>query len=269
MSLEDALRELYAVAPDAFMAKRTELVAAAKAAGDTEGAQTLGKARKPTVAAWVVNALVLQDPSVTDQLRDLGDRLRAAQGRLDAGELRALSGERNRLVSQLCRRALELSGRRDPPAALNDDVRGTFDAALADPDVAQRLGRLQHAEQWSGFGFGPGGSPELTLLPGGGAGTPRKAPAKETAAQRRRRTRLLEAAQEAFDRADAEVADLERGIASEEQRVADLEREFARARGELDSAKGQLGRSRRDLTRLKKRRQQARRELDKAERGAE
>ncbi|HEU5266271.1 MAG TPA: hypothetical protein VFU35_06205, partial [Jatrophihabitans sp.] len=178
-----------------------------------------------------------------------------------------LSGERNRLVSQVCRRALALAGRREPPAALNDEVRGTFDAAVADPDVAQRLGLLQHAEQWSGFGFGPGGAPQLTLVPGDERESQPPPGRKETAAQRRQRKRRIEAAQDAYDRAEAEVAALQQGVASEEKRVAELERELARVRGELDSAKGQLGQSRLDLSRMKKRRQQARRELDKAERG--
>ncbi|MHC9292986.1 hypothetical protein ACRCUN_10990 [Mycobacterium sp. LTG2003] len=41
---------------------------------------------------------------------------------------------------------------REPTAALRDDVTGTLQAAVADPEVAARLGRLSKAEEWSGFG---------------------------------------------------------------------------------------------------------------------
>ena len=40
----------------------------------------------------------------------------------------------------------------NPTAALRDDVTDTLQAAIADPDVAARLGRLEKAERWSGFG---------------------------------------------------------------------------------------------------------------------
>jgi hypothetical protein len=38
-----------------------------------------------------------------------------------------------------------------PSAALRDDVADTLQAAIADPNVTARLGRLTKAERWSGF----------------------------------------------------------------------------------------------------------------------
>lgn len=270
--LADALAELYAVPPEQFVAKRAELVMRLTKAGENEIAGAIRPARKPTVAAWIVNNLIAHEPGIPDKLAQLGARLHAAQDALDADQLRALSGDRRQLVSQLCRRAFELAQRRDPPATLLDEVRGTFDAAVADPDVVARLGRLVRAEQWSGFGFGADGLPQLTLVRGGGesadeqpAAAKKTAP-KETAAQRRQRLRRIQAAQHEFDQADADVMGLQKGVADEEERVARLEAELTRVRGDLDFAKEQLTQARTDLARMKKRRQQARRDLDRAER---
>lgn len=52
MTVED----LYGVPPEDFLARRKELVAAAKKRGDAEAAASIGAARRPTTAAWVVNA---------------------------------------------------------------------------------------------------------------------------------------------------------------------------------------------------------------------
>ncbi len=272
-ALADALDELYRVPPDAFIAKRSEIADRLKQAGETTSAAAVRQARKPTVAAWIVNTLVLEDRAVAEQLAELGGRLRAAQDALDADELRALSTERQRLVAGLAQRAVKLADRRDPPAALLDDVRGTLSAALADADIAANLGHLTKAEQYSGFGFAAGsadGAPQLTLVRGGASGGDEQPAApKETAAQRRRRQRVVQAAQDEFDRTDAEVTDLQATVTDAERQVKDLERKLSRMRGELDETKERLAQARHELTGRKKDRQQARRKLDRAERGAD
>jgi hypothetical protein len=232
VAIKEALDELYGVTPDQFIAKRKELVAALKALPDPETASAVSQSRKPTVAAWIVNSLSLQDPTVAEQLYGLGNRLRAAQEALDADELRTLSNERHRLISEISRRALALTGRRNASVTLHDEVRATFNAAVADPHIARHLGHLARAEEWSGFGFGPDSGPQLTLVLGGRDGEaalaapPRPAPPKETAAQRRRRQRIVSAAQDEFDQADANVAELQQTLAGQEKRVALLEREL-------------------------------------------
>ena len=45
-----------------------------------------------------------------------------------------------------------MSNIRSPTGALRGDVTDTLHAAIADPDVRSRLGRLAKAEHWSGFG---------------------------------------------------------------------------------------------------------------------
>ncbi len=124
----------------------------AKQRGDTDAAKQITGARKPTTAAWVVNRLVHADDAVRRRLTDLGERLRAAHAAMDGETIRALSAEQRRLVEDLARAGFEEAEIAEPTAALRDDVTGTLQAAVADPDVAARLGRLTKAEQWSGFG---------------------------------------------------------------------------------------------------------------------
>jgi hypothetical protein len=276
--IDDAARELYAVAPDDFISRRAELVEAARKK-DAAAANAIGKLRKPTVGAWLVNALVLGDVSIVDTLTDLGDRMRTAQDALDAGKLRELSNERRKIVDELTTKAFRKADRKQPPAALRDEVSGTFDAAIADPDVAQRLGMLQRAEQWSGFGFLPsGGAPQLTVVRGG-KDQPRKdqprkaakqAPAKPkiTAGQKRRLERALATAQRAFEDADAafdEAQTTERDLTQELKRLA---KQLRKLQDRVDDARAELEQARKDVTSTRARRREARSALDKAEREA-
>src|SRR6202048_3076013 len=151
-AMADELDELYEVRQDEFTALRTKLAAAAKQRGDSDTAKQISAARKPTTAAWVVNRLALRDRDIRTRLAGLGERLKDAHSAMDGDRIRALSAEQRRLVDDVARAAFEEAELADPSAALRDDVTGTMQAAIADPDVAARLGRLTKAERWSGFG---------------------------------------------------------------------------------------------------------------------
>jgi hypothetical protein len=150
--VDDDIDALYAVSPDQFTATRKELAAAAKKRGDAEGAKRIAASRRPTVAAWVVNVLVRADGTARTRLGDLSERLRTAHASMDGTRIRELSREQRALVDQLVRTAFAAAELTQPSAALRDDVVGTLQAAVADPDVAARLGRLERAERWAGFG---------------------------------------------------------------------------------------------------------------------
>ena len=122
-----------------------------KKRGDAEAAKRIGAARRPTTAAWVVNALVAADGPPRSRLRDLGEQLRAAHAAMDGAEIRELSAAQRKLVDELVRTGFAAAGMSQPSAALRDDVVGTLQAAVADPDVAARLGPLEKAERWSGL----------------------------------------------------------------------------------------------------------------------
>src|SRR5262245_53216861 len=103
----DELDELYGVRPEEFTALRTELAAAAKKRGDAEAAKRISSARRPTVAAWVVNLLAHTNADAKDSLDDLRERLRAAHAAMDGAAIRELSAEQRSLVDQLARAAFE------------------------------------------------------------------------------------------------------------------------------------------------------------------
>jgi hypothetical protein len=166
----DFVSDLYALPPEQFIAARDEAVKQAKAAGDRRLAAEIGKLRRPTVAAWVVNRLAQERPEMVEELLDLGEALRSAQRNLRGEELRELSLQRRALVSALAREAVVLARRehrRDNlPVA---EVEATLTAALADPDVAEmvRTGQLTRTVEYTGFGETP--RPRLRLLQGGSA----------------------------------------------------------------------------------------------------
>src|SRR6202040_1762941 len=90
--LADAKAELYQGDPEEFMARRGELVAQAREAGETAAAKQIGALRKPTRSAWVVNRLVRADPEVTSRLAALAAELH--EGGLDGGRIRELTAAR-------------------------------------------------------------------------------------------------------------------------------------------------------------------------------
>ena len=160
--LPEAVAELYASGPDEFIKRRGELAARARAVGQAAQAKQIAGLRKPTRSAWIINQLIRSDPSVGAQLADLGEQLRAAQSSLDGAAIRDLSLQRRQLIDALARQAFAVAGQPSPPAAIRDEVTATLGAALADPQVADRvragtLDRAAHAEGFGGEGFGGSG----------------------------------------------------------------------------------------------------------------
>lgn len=241
---DDALDELYAAKLEDFTALRTKLAGEAKKRGDADAAKRISAARKPTTAAWVVNRLALGDEDVTQRLKGLGERLRDAHAAMDGERIRELSGEQRRLVNDLARTAFEEAELKRPTGALHDDVTGTLQAAIADPHVADRLGRLTKAEEWSGFG--EFGDTAIVFSP-----TTKRKPKREPEAE------PAEPRDEGRDGKDAE-ASRRRQQARAELAAAE------RARSEADDALSEL---QSDLAAARLRHQDARRRLQEAERG--
>lgn len=228
-AVEAALDELYTARPEDFTALRTTLAAAAKKSGDADAARRIAGSRKPTAAAWVVNACALQG-TARKELTDLGSRLREAHAAMDGEAIRALTAEQRKLVEELTRTALRNSGLPSPSGALRDDVTATWQAAVADPDVAARLGRLAKAEQWSGFGdFGftaaVGPAPRAKA-------EPEKAEPKEAAPDRR----AIAAAERAKADADAALTELQADLATARMKHQDAQRRLAAAEEALKAA---------------------------------
>ncbi|WP_066912864.1 hypothetical protein [Mycobacterium interjectum] len=190
---DDELDSLYCAEPGAFTALRTKLVAEAKERGDAAAAERIAAARKPTTAAWIVNRLALRRTDATKRLSDLGDRLRAAHAEMAGERIRGLSAEQHKLIDELTRAALQTADVTRPSASVREDVTGTLQAAVADPDVTRRLGRLTKPERWSGFGVGDAG--------------PASTPAKRSSTAAQRRLDKLKAAINDAEREKAEAGD--------------------------------------------------------------
>ncbi|OBG23844.1 hypothetical protein A5765_18225 [Mycolicibacterium celeriflavum] len=244
---DDALDELYAAKPEEFTALRTRLAGEAKKSGDSDAATRVSAARKPTTAAWVVNRLALGDEDVKRRLKDLGERLRDAHAAMDGERIRELSAEQRRLVNDLTRTAFEEAELKSPAGALRDDVTGTLQAAVADPDVADRLGRLTKAEEWSGFG--EFGDTATVVSPTARRKPERKSdpePAtkaeprddKDAAARRERQQAraALAAAEHAKAEADDALSELQSDLATARLRHQDAKRRWQEAERALAAA---------------------------------
>jgi hypothetical protein len=247
IGLEDDLDDLYGVPPEEFLARRKELAAAVKKRGDADEAKLIGAARRPTAAAWVVNLLVRRDPTARPRLKELTESLKAAHAAMDGPRIRELTGVQRKLIDGLVRAGLAAAGYADPPAALRNDVTDTLQAAIADPDVAARLGRLEKAERWSGFGeFGSattvGPVPKATTK-----SQPKTAP--ETGLERSEQAAEAEVAaaeaRVASARANSEAAEQVHAAATEvlsarTAKVATARRRYEKLLETLNAAEGEL-----------------------------
>ncbi len=227
--MADELDDLYEVKPEEFTALRTKLSAAAKQRGDADTAKQIAAARRPTTAAWVVNRLALRDQDIRTRLAGLGERLKDAHTAMDGEAIRALSAEQRRLVDDVARAAFEEAELADPTAALRDDVMATLQAAIADPDVASRLGRLTKAERWSGFGeFGD----TAMVFTATRKATSRKEPAEQPQRDDKRDDKR--------EKARAAVAAAERAKAEADAALTELQSDLATARMRRDDARRRL-----------------------------
>src|SRR5690242_3413935 len=159
-TLDDVAQTLYGLHPDAFVPARDDAVAEARQAGDRDLARAIARLRRPTRAAWLANLLARERPEQLDGLLALADDLASAQRTLDGSALRALSAQRNRLVTAMAREGGRLAAQAGDSAteSVVRDLAGILDAALADPAVADevRSGRLTRTVSYSGFGLSPG-----------------------------------------------------------------------------------------------------------------
>jgi len=248
--LAEAEAELYADDPDGFTARRAELAEHARDAGEPGVAKKITALRKPTRSAWVVNRLVRSDPKVRSRLDRLAADLREASG---GSRLRELTAARSSLVDELTRVALEALPA--PPAALREEVTATFDAAIADPEVAASLGTLVRAARYAGFG---GFAPADGTAPPAPVPKKTKAPAEPAAEREARRQERIKEAERALADADRDLEsaaaterDLEDSVRDTEAQLADLRQRLAEARRRSYRAESRQQRAAGQLSRLK------------------
>lgn len=266
----EVLRELYAEPPERFVAARDAAVAAARAEGDRALATAIGRLRKPTVGAWLVNLLAWHAPDDLAALYAVGDELRAAQRDLRGGDLRELSARRRSVVADLVARSRELAARARPgDAALPwDEVTASLNAVLSDVDTAEqvRQGRLVRTTAYAGFGepdvawaAAPAAPPRN---PARDADRPKRAAAREAErtaqAELRAARRDEERARGAYDDAAGAEDAARARLADVEAALAELRERKATAQAELNDRRAERQAAQRALTAATRRLQRAR-----------
>lgn len=250
---------LYGLPLGEFTAARDDYVKAARAEGDRELSRTIGKLRRPTAAAWLVNQLAREQPAELATLADLGSRLRAAHHDVDGAAIRGLSRERHSVLGILVSGARDV-GRRDGQPVSESVVReleDMFTAALADADAARALtgGRLSSAKDLvAGVAGWPAADPAARAVtplaakagrsgepekPGGQDATAGDGPAKvaDLAEARRNKARAeLERMDADLAEAEAATGDAQRAADTATDTETDARQAVTRLRTELSNA---------------------------------
>jgi hypothetical protein len=258
VDLESVAQQLYGGSPDDFVERRKALAAEARAAKDRALATAIGKLRRPTRSAWLVNLYAREAPEELAALLELGAALQAAQEQLSAPDLRRLSTERQKTLAAATQRAAALGEVHGYSAteAVRQEVTQTLQAALADPAVAEqvRTGTVVEAQAYGGFGvFGlaPAASPEPAPTTQEPQPTEPDEPEDESAQRRTEAEQRLNEAEAALAAA-ADEADRATEHADElADRVETLRAALSEAEGDESEARQQARTARRkagDLT---------------------
>jgi hypothetical protein len=272
----DAVAEqLYGLPLDEFSSARDEYVRQAREQHNAALARELGKLRKPTQSAWLLNLLWRNQREVMEQLFELASELSQAQAEAAGSALRELSAQRRQIENALLRQAVTLA--EQAGVRVSDGVareaQETLSAALAIPEVADevRSGRLVKPTSYAGFGAAAAG--------GGGHGraaTPRE-PIDLAAAQRARavqadrrsaedagKTGTPDEAPEPDDaaRRRAEVEAAAARAREEEERRRAAQRRLDEARATLTMAEAEVSRGSRALAEAEQREADRRQQLE-------
>lgn len=235
---ERTIESLYELALDEFNKAREELARRLKAAGHTEAAGEVRRARKPTLPAWTANQVVRKAPVEWERLRRAVRELREKQGkRTSAEDLRdAIRAQRE--VLKACERqaALLLTKHGHPasPALLQTVVYTLL--ALAHGAPGATPGRLGRPLEPPGFEVLAG-----VALP---AASSNEESAKGLGKSRGMvddsRKATLKAAQIRREKAKAGVLEARARLTAEDKRVKDLEKQLEAARRARDQARRDL-----------------------------
>ncbi len=165
--LDDAVDELYLLAPEDFVGRRDDLAKQARSGGDRKLAAAVRRLKRPTTSAWALNLLSREEPDLVGQLLELGEALRQAQSGLDGAAVRELDKQRRAVVGAMARRAGALAADRGHrlDAELSRQVEQSLGAALSDPDAGTAVTSGQLTRPVSVVGFGVEVDPDAVAVP--------------------------------------------------------------------------------------------------------
>jgi len=228
LTVEDALDDLYGAPLEDFVAERKRL--AKKLDGDE--AKTLAQARKPNVAAWVLNQLARRERRDVDLLLDAGHRLRQAQAGVLRGAEKAAFDDARRKESDALKRLTKAAERllRDARGTVGASVLSQIDeglrAAAINEEGRELLARGRFVEPPQSTGFDAFAGIEVPApkpKPKPPAAKKRNAQeVREAAAALRELEQRLRAAERVAKKARAEADALADEVAAAERRLREL-----------------------------------------------
>jgi hypothetical protein len=234
--VNERLDALYRERPEAFVAARNAMVKELRATGDRDEAGRVGKLRRPSVPAWLLNRAALDAPDRLKEFDEASRQLEAAQERALGGkddaaaDWRAAAG-REREASDA---VLDAAGRlaRDSGHPASDRAlelaAETLRAASGDPELRDQVlrGRLDRERSAATLG----------RAAADGARPKRRAAKRDDGAKARR-----------------ELKRLERELASAAKREELLAAQVDEAAATLRDAKKRLAAGKRETTDLRRR----------------
>jgi len=244
--LRSIAQELYARPLSEFIAARKD---AADDAGDKELARQVKALRKPSSAAWAVNALAREQAELVEEVVELGEQLRDAQSDSDGSRTRLLDRARRDLTRQALHEAAQLveasGGTLSAQAAAG--VEETLRAAMTDTDAADAVQDGLLVATFAANPFEPVDLTDVVAIPPEGA-RPRTKKVKQGPTQlERKRLEVAEAkvdkarrkAKAAADELESLVEDreaLQEELFELRKKAKALEREMAETEQALDKA---------------------------------
>lgn len=230
MDVDDVAAELYGIAPEDFVKERDARAAEARQAGEAAAAKAIKALRRPSTSAWLANLLVRERNDQLAELLNLGAELREAQEKLAGSQMKALSQQRQQVVSALGHEARRLAAEAGHPVSdeIQRELEETLQAALSDPDSAEavRSGQLTSALHYSGLG--PAGT-----SPPKPADDPERAALE---AEARRAQQELQAREQELEQVDARHQELRQRIVELQQQLDELRAEDSQAAKEVRAA---------------------------------
>lgn len=270
---EEIAGKLYGLRPDEFTAARDERMAEAKAAGQRDLARELGKLRRPTQTAWLINQLWRDQQEQVEELLALTDEFGAAMAAGDGKLLQSLTVTRRELEGRLVQRAGSLAAEAELPASADTlrEVQETLGAALVSADAAAevRSGRLVRPLTYSGFGPGfaaVGQAATATPSRKGERAKPKgtKATEAETDERRAAAQRELGAAQREMSDAENELAERSRAAERANDDYAALSERLTELREQVRELDQQVIAAKQVASREQRRHEQAEKAYERA-----
>jgi hypothetical protein len=233
------MADLRSIAQELYGRPLSDFIAARKEAADGADAKEVAKQvkalRKPSAAAWAVNALARERAELVEEVVELGEQLRDAQSDSDGSRTRLLDRARRDLTRQALSEASDLvkasGGTLSAQAAAG--VEETLRAAMTDPDAANAVQDGLLVATFAANPFEPVDLSDVVAIPPEGARPRTKKPAQGPTQLERKR---IEAAEATVEKARRKAKTAAEELESQIEERDELQDELAETEKALDSA---------------------------------